>query len=68
MRDRVSGLGNGNARVDGNTRKKAGLGLGGPARRQGSDEEVQEDSTGKLTKRLRMGWSGQAGCQDGLGK
>lgn len=35
---------------------------------QGSNEEVQEDSTGKLMKRLGMGWSGQAGCQDVLGK
>lgn len=68
MQDRVSGLENGNARVDGKARKKAGLGLGGPARRQGSDEEVQEDSTGKLMKRLRTVWSGQARCRGGLGK
>lgn len=64
----MSGRGNRKARVDGKAREKAGLGLGGPARRQGSGEEVQEDSVGKLMKRLRLGWSGQAGCQDGLGK
>lgn len=64
----MSGLGTGHARGGWESTKKAGLGLGGLARGNGWDDEVQEDSTGELRKRLRIGWSGQADCQDGLGR